>query len=276
MDGSSPWTAVGAIATSVAAFVTAVSAVIIALQTRATRKAAEAGEKTAKLAAESLDISRRQQSNTHFLVLEAVKSRIDANLPRITVTTKSQMKWPPLEPSDFGDAQPWRSPDPYRMPRDAQSRLLVRVPVSIANDGPKTVSVAMSPGLVSGREVQTEAILKPGTALAGEFEVNHSISEWVAIWEERERERNGGPETTFTVTYIDPADTGAIEHHRVVFGGTILVPVTNETGAWELLPGPHARVGDVCGIGWSAQPTKRRYFLSRTNNLELPEIELEA
>lgn len=270
------WTAFGAIATAVAAIVTAGTAVFIALQTHATRKAAEAGERTAHVASEALEIARKEQGHTYFLALEALKSRIDSALPKITLTTSKDISWPPLVPSSYGEPQPHVSEGPFRLPRDGKARLLVRVPVTIVNDGPRTVSLSLTPEFHRGGKRDNTVVLNPGVSVSGFFEVQHSVREWVDIWETRDRERTGGPETRFEVIYIDPADTGVIEYHRIAFGGSILQPVPNELGAWDVIADPHATNGRAGSVGWSVQPTLRRYFLSRSKNLELPEIALEA
>ena len=269
------WTAFGAIATAAAAIVTAATAVFIALQTRATRKAAEAGERTAEVATESLEIARKEQGHTYFLALEALKSRIDSSLPKITLTTSKDISWPPLVPSNYGEPQPHVSEEPFRLPRDGSARLLVRVPVTIVNDGPRTVSLSLTPEFHRGGKRNNAVVLNPGASVSGFFEVQHSVQEWVEIWEVRDRERTGGPETRFEVTYVDPADTGVVEYHHITFGGSILRPVPDEQGAWVVIADPHAMNGEAGSIGWNVQPTVRRYFLSRSKNLELPEIALE-
>ena len=122
----------------------------------------------------------------------------------------------------------------------------------------------------------TTSSLEPGQKLDGwYFEIGRSVAEWAAIYEQRS---TGAPgeEFLFQVIYVDNLDTGVIEYHEVLFGGTLLTPIPNETGAWTLINYPDTPPGDPGGIGWQAQPTKRRYFLSRTRGIELPEIDLEA
>lgn len=268
------WTEVGAIATSAAAAVTAVSAVIIMFQTRATRKAAEAGESTAQAATASLELSRIQQRQTMFMMQESIKMRIDSAMPQISVTTHSAIEWPPLVPSDYGQAQPYKSTGPFRMPKDKDQRLLLRVPVAIYNDSGKTVSLTFNrPLRQNNDEARTDLVLRPDAVfINASFEVNKSVGDWVAIYQEREKTRAGGPQEIFDARYFDSNDTGAIETFRIVFEGSILKPLESEDGAWilaETIYGKH----DPTSIGWSVQPVKRRYYLSRSGNLELPEIE---
>jgi hypothetical protein len=247
--------------------------------------AAEAGERTATAATDSLELARAEQRQTRFLALEAVKTRIDASMPRITVTTDPTVMWPPLVPSDFGAQQPVPvAAEPYRRPRDDGKPLMVRVGMSIKNDGPKAVRVTFSQELFKGAGVDRkglkEAVLEPGLRVSDlYFEFSRNVGEWADIYEERDRTRAGGPEYLFYVMYIDPADNGAIDYFNVVVQGTILRPVRNEHGAWVLINDP-AQPRDPSGegigaIGAVVQPTKRRYFFSRTANQELPDVALE-
>ena len=273
MPGSEFWTAFAAIAAGAAAIVTAATMVFIARQTAATKRSAEASEKTAKAAIDGLVLARKEQSRAQFLAIEAVKTRIDAKMPQILVTSEN-LRWPPFVAQSFGDAQPWTSSEPFRMPRDKDERLLVRVDISIENDGPKTVNVSFTPLLtISG--LQTSARLEVGQALSGTFDAEWSVQQWVDAWNEREATRGGGPVHLFQVTYVDPGDTGAVDHYDVFVQGTILRPVPNEDGAWSLIDFPRVPIGDVGNIAASSQPYTRKYWLSRIREVELPEIPLD-
>jgi hypothetical protein len=273
MYGSDFWTAFAAIAAGVAALVTAATVVFIARQTAATKRSAEASEKTAKAAIDGLVLAGKEQSRAQFLAIEAVKTRIDANMPQILVTPED-LRWPPLLAQSLGDAQPYESPEPFRMPRDKDQRLLVRVDISIKNDGPRTVDVTLTPLLTISGLVKA-ARLEVGQTLSGTFDAEWSVQQWVEAWKERDATRGGGPLHLFQVMYVNPGDTGAVDHYDVVVQGTVLRPVPTEEGAWALIDFPRVPIGDVGNIAASAQPYTRRYWLSRLRGIELPEIPLD-
>ncbi|BAS09298.1 hypothetical protein AHiyo4_27200 [Arthrobacter sp. Hiyo4] len=90
--GDWDWAALGTIATALAAVVTAITVVFVARQTSATRKAAEEAERSADAANKALDyaqtqldFSRQQHLQSLYMTAEAVKSRIDAEMPRLVL-----------------------------------------------------------------------------------------------------------------------------------------------------------------------------------------------
>jgi dihydroorotate dehydrogenase len=96
-------------ATAFAALAAGVSAIIIAFQTgataraatataesaRETGRAADATEATVRAATRSLELAQVQQKQTLYMVSEAVKSRIDASMPRFRVLIDDDIEWPP-------------------------------------------------------------------------------------------------------------------------------------------------------------------------------------
>jgi hypothetical protein len=153
--------------------------------------------------------------------------------------------------------------------------------VSLSFVSDTTVDVGFSQPLFrddeDGRRIplQSEIQLAPRQS-AGEvyLDVERSIAEWVDIYEERERTRGSGQEYEFIATYISPFDTGAIDCHRIVVGGTILEPVPDEDGGWRLIgnPNPNLLAGAIGSTGWQTMPTTRTYYLSRTQGIELPAV----
>jgi hypothetical protein len=279
MDAAS-W---GALATGAGSLVSAGALVFIWRQTRATREAAEATTAQAEIAAKALAVAERDHAQSQFLAIEAVKARIDSQMPRVLLSVENRVTWPPLEPSAFylGAPQPHASAEPFRMPRDANKRLILRVYLSLTNESDTTVDIRLSRALYRDDEQEQRVALPLEIQLAsrqsaGEvyLDVERSVAEWVAIYDERDRTGGGGQEYEFIATYISPLDTGAIDRHRVLIGGTVLEPVSDQVGAWQLIgkPNPSVLTGAIGSVGWHTLPTTRNYYLSRAMDMQLPDV----
>lgn len=287
MDSES-WTVVGAVATAAAAVATIISAVIIAFQTRATARAAaataesaretgraaDATEATVIAATKSLELAESQRRQTLFMVSEAVKTRIDASMPRFRVLADDDIEWPPLLPSSFADADPLPLPldHEFILPRDQNLRVLIRIDITVINDGPQAAHFRFSETLTNGEESIRETVLSPGQSLNGYlYQVERTVQEWIDIY----RERRGGKsiEHQITVTSVSPMDTGAFDTARVACGGCILEPVPSMEGHWRILA-DHKGSEDSLGTGTG--PIERKYYLSRTANKVLPDVEWES
>jgi hypothetical protein len=274
------WTAIAALATCVAAITTAVTIIFIAKQTSATRRAAEAADTSVKVATDALALASKEHQQTRFLTLESIRGRIDAAMPQLTVS-EVRLDWPPLVPSSFGEAQPYSPAAPYRLPRQAPERLMVRAYFTLSNDDSRTVTLTFSQPVYQStstdREVFDQVTLAPGKSLREHyFEVDRSVGEWVDIWNERNETRAGGPEQRFYAMYTAPADTGAVDYYNIVVAGTLVEPVPDETGAWRVIAngGPSA-TGAIGAIVAVPQTNTRVYWLSRERGLQLPPIDLD-
>lgn len=286
--GNDFWTMFAAVATAVAALATAASAIIIAFQTRATAKAAaataeaaretgraaDATEATVRLAIKSLELAQVQQRQTLFMVSEAVKTRIDASMPRFRVLADDDIEWPPLIPSSFADADPTPLPlnHEFILPRDKDLRVLIRLDITVINDGPGAAHFRFNEQLTNGEEPIRETVLSPGQSLSGYlYQVERTVQEWIDIYHQR---RSGTSiEHELTVTSVSPMDTGAFDTASVAFAGCILEPVPTMDGHWRILSDPK---DSEDGLGTGSGPIQRRYYLSRRDNKLLPDYDWES
>lgn len=166
-------------------------AVVVAWQSWETRRSAEASERAVDAAEravaaadEGLDLSRQQ-------VAEAVRTRIDAATPVITVSAPAEPEWPPLEPSGYlgGEPQPIRQgmePRTWHMPRDRAQEITVRTPVSIKNCSDVMVTVGvdeLTDG--AGQRAGHSLDLASGEQRDLYFAFTRTIEAWVAIYQQR-------------------------------------------------------------------------------------------
>jgi hypothetical protein len=268
------WTAIGSLATGLAAIVTAITAVFIYFQTKETAKATSAGQHSAEAANKALALTRSQQRQTLFIAAETLKSRIDATMPSVRVIADESIIWEPQFPGEYRDSPNWTVPYglEFNLPADGKRPILIQVSVSILNEGPGMAHLRFNHPITNGDETIRKADLPQGQGLNEyTYSVQLSLDEWAEIYLER---RQGGENRRFSfeVTTVHPMDTGALDLTRVGFAGTIVEPVPDKTGVWRLLVTPSTS-DDFPRVG--TEPTVRTYFVSRVCGRRLPDYPLE-
>lgn len=242
---------------------------VVAWQSCETRRSANASEKAVTAATDALTLTREQAA-------EAVRARIDAAMPRITVTAPDEPEWPPLEPSGYvgGEPQPLTfglDGSPMHMPHDKARMITVRVGVLVINESDVHV-VVDCPGLVDKTLAPFGQVrLEPHEILRGAwFAVTHSLEEWIAIYHARAAGTPPLP-TSGRVGYLDPADTGAGDSWVIAIDGCPIEPVEDRDGMWRVVGAPLRLSGRPGAMGVGPILRERRYYLSKSRNQPLPE-----
>ncbi|MFC7596414.1 hypothetical protein ACFQU3_13935 [Terrabacter sp. GCM10028922] len=247
-----------AVATALSAIGSCAAAIVVAAQTYFTRRAVE------ETAAATI-VSKRMMG-------EAVKARLDARAPHITVTRAQDILWPPYEPSDFGEAQPLPPGHEYHLPRDGSSRIQARLHLSITNHASWPVTLLLEGIVPAGWNEQkappAAAEVSPNASEDFFALATRTVAEWVMIAEGR-RAGDPGPETAASVTYVEDDDEAVMDRWDVLIGGTPLTPVPQQDGLWRLSDGPRSDLSGHSAIDGLVQIKRREYFLSRRNNLKL-------
>lgn len=253
----------------VAAAAAAAAAVVVAWQAWETRRAAQASRDAVVTANAALELSRQQAA-------EAVRARIDAATPRISVVLPGEPTWPPLEPSMYfgGHPQPLPvgvTPDPMRMPRDKAKQILVRTRVTIINESDSLVKVDVD-SLTddAGAVVASPVSLDPASNLEAWFAVTRSLEQWIEVYRARQTGQSGVA-AFGTVNYMDLADTGVADRWELELSGTPVEPVADMDGSWQLINAPDHLSGRPGAIGLGVPFRKRVYYLSKTKNERLPD-----
>ncbi|MEV0789399.1 hypothetical protein [Kribbella sp. NPDC050459] len=262
------------------------AAVLVGWQSWETRKSAHAAADAAttansaiELSRSALEVARTEEGHTRRLIVEAIKTRIDANAHPLSVFINHSAEWPPLEPSiSGGQANPLPTDRIYRLPKDGGELILVRFGFRINNLGGHSVTVNINDAWIGddgtgGNQTVAagEQCVLPNSALDGFFEIQRTVSEWVEI-ARRRQDGHPGEETTWTVTLSDDSETGAIDRFELVAGGTPLVKVENEEGGWRLSPGQYKDYARSSPVMAAVElPRKRDYYLSRSKGLLLDE-----
>lgn len=264
MNDASNWVAAGAAA--IAAGVVAWQALETRRSAQASEKAVNAAERAVVAANEGLELSRRQ-------VGEAVRARIDANTPTITVRSPDEPSWPPLEPSQYQGGEPQPLPigpmtDPMLMPRDRGRFIMVVTPVEIINESDRHVTVETGEMIdAKGAPLPASNRLAPDEHLEARFAITRTLEAWIDVYREREAGRSGAGAVGW-VRYGDPADTGAIDRWEVVLSGCPVDQV-REVSGWRLIVAPGHMSGQPGAMGVGPVLRERVYYLSKLRDERL-------
>ncbi|WP_213284351.1 hypothetical protein [Cellulomonas hominis] len=255
----------------VAAGAAIAAAGVVVWQSWETRRSAQASERAVATANQALELSRQQAA-------EAVRARIDAATPAISVFVEPEVDWPPLEPSLYlgGEPNPIRSglrDEPMHTPRDQDRRIMVRAWVEIRNDSDRHVRLEVY-GLLAPDGVTplpSPLDLKPRGYANGWCAATHTLMEWIEIYQARAQPAPGytSDEVVGSVHHLDPADTGANDRWDLIVSGTIVEPVADLNGAWTVIGQAGRNSGDAGSIRTGMALRRRRYYLSKSRNHEL-------
>jgi hypothetical protein len=262
--------------------VTTLAAVIVAWQSFETRRSANAAQRALTVANESvglnrssLELTRKEESNTRILITEAVRTRIDSASPRMTLTLDEAPVWPPFEPLVASNDEPQLLTPiakVFRMPRDKDERLIVRQFFLLRNDSAQAMSITMPRWRPLGPNSRWQSgvhQLPPGSSSRGMFDFEESISYWVEKVNYAQTGLTQVSEQIFTFQYNDNADCGVTDTIHIEMWGTPLWPVSGEDGAYQVVDSPTGTYDSYVGLSFITKPLIRTYWLSRSGSVEL-------
>jgi hypothetical protein len=263
-------------ADAVTVIVAALAAVFVAWQSYETRRSANGSLEAAKSANKGLELARQEERHSRTLIAEAIRSRIDAGTQSLTLIADDTPEWPPREPSIIGgEPNPIGTNHIYRMPRDQEERIVVRQGFNMLNQGPRLLKLGMGDWFEEDAEQATSRtkrsgtyVLRVGEVVFGHFEVERSLSEWVANAILRTK-GVPGQNGIFQISISDDADTGAIDHYEITVGGVPIEPVEGEDGGWRILATLRPYGAAFPSMTAVALPRQRNYYLSKIDNLPL-------
>lgn len=251
----------------VAAGATALSAIVIAWQAWQTRAAVKSSEANVEAAQQSVEVAQQSVKVATQALRESQLARLEAGVPRITVSTENWVETQnaivetPTEGAPHTTRQ-IKAEDQFKLPRDARRELYIRHAIIVRNDGPGAVTVAVGPFATA--EGGSSEVIVPGAEREYTLTIRKSIAEWIEVLEQGSVKTETNRQTRAVahrakVTYVGPRDADVTEVHEVVFTGSLLRPVKDAVGDWEV---------DV--IGWELDmlaevlPARRTYWRSRS------------
>ncbi|WP_396289290.1 hypothetical protein [Curtobacterium sp. KT1] len=283
---SSSWTD-PAVVVQIGASLVAIGAVIVVIvQAVYTRKALQEAGRSRETAEAALEVARAEHRNGTFLAIEAVRARISVNAPSAELhvdEVEDRLYSPSVSGSGFPEA--WTDGYVFHV-KEANMRLTVRAKVSLLNTGSKATRFVLYGALRTGVHRPDDAgvplllgtepgpedvLLEPGERHVGYFEVTRSLQEWIEVYDAR-ADGDPGPEAALEAYVDDGLDTGASYTFAVVIGGPALIPERpglRETWLFAGLWDPKS--GHDAGIGFGTRPIVTRAWLSKTNNIAVPD-----
>ncbi len=248
-----------AVATGASALATTAAAIVVARQTIWTRRAVEVAE-------EGTVLSRT-------MAVEATKTRLDVRAARISVTTNGPVLWPPFQPSSFGKANQLEVGHEYILPRDAQSRVMLRLFLEVTNHEDYPVTITLNELRHAEEEARTslpsEWTIPKGSTENFRFDTSRTVAEWVAIHRGAHGEGIGAPEFQATVRHSDPYDDGVIDSWLIIVAGFPVVPVVDKESHWEIAPERRPDIPSLPSAVGLVRPMTRRYYVSKSQNTPL-------
>jgi hypothetical protein len=252
----------------VAAIATSVSAIVVGFQAWFTRRSVVD-------TAAALELARQEFARGEDLRVQAERSRIDAEMPRLTVimgtgfTDPREPGWVAalVETTGHYETSPALA-RVYVMPRDAETRIDISLQVTVLNDGPRSAALFVSDRLNDDKPDRS-IVLGLGETSRFEVTVRRSLRRWIELGVPYIDASGAAPidESAFELSYTFPGDAGAIENHSVIVGGSIVEREPGNDAGWRVLPfKPEGRYGQV---GGGAQPFTRRYRVSRLSEQRL-------
>jgi hypothetical protein len=260
--------------TAAAALATAGTAILIWRQV-------VAGNKAVDVANRALKATQRQHAQSLYTTTETIKARIDANMPKITVTLPRGVRWPPenQSPAVSTTLERVSFTEEFKTNEHMSLRFIVSVLVKVHNEGEKTTEVAFNGSfyhfatalggdLVPNLQAPVQTFtLKPNEDVMGFFVTDWQMHQWVKILEQRER-RETQDVNWLDIMYGDSLDTGAHDTQRIILSGTILLRVHDSRERFVIPPS--------ATVTASVQPTTRKYWLSRQAAQPLPEYSWDS
>ncbi|GAB3753637.1 hypothetical protein [Microlunatus parietis] len=194
------------------------------------RRSTKIAESAAAKAGEALNLARTEQATSRNLVAEAIKTRIDAQAPTITIVPHDEMRV--VNDLDL----------PVRFPRTDDKPLHVAVGFSVINDG--TATVILRRRTVPAGTTETDAtVLAPGQRTFVAVEVSRPLDEWRAVADakitgdaddEEFRAGHGFDRDARVIFFCATAgDDGAADEYPFRLLGSPLQPITGDPGAYH-------------------------------------------
>jgi hypothetical protein len=288
------WTMFSAIATAVSAVATAISAVVIAVQAVQTKRSveeakrsADASERAVSAANEALQITRQQAKHSEIMAAEAIRSRMEAQGPAVTVSFSDVDGAGRPAPYGFaigaspeGDAFQQIEPGHvFWETRDDDQWLFAVVRTAFTNSGPHPVTISTHTLMrqwandqlsLTRRHMHLEGGESTSRTDGGFLLVGARVSQWVSVIRQGRAEHQVGGSTAWWTEITGESGVQITQDLKIM--GTLLES-GDQKGEWRLRGfGPDVNYPS----SFVVEPQKRHYFVgvdSSGKRHKLPPIE---
>ncbi len=217
--------------------------------------------------------------STELSIVDGRKTRIDSDMPRLTVVVLHQSEYgfdPSIHPDDrwqenadgdIDDLARYPEGTTFVLPRDAGLLIATSVVLEIHNDGPRRAKVWVDCNFdqyagINGRE---ELVVNVNETRRLVVRRIMTLEEWIEF---AKVHLDGPTESRPTssvdlamVTYVYAGDMGAIERHRIEQGGAMLVRDPENAAGWKIA-GLTGNYANYPTMNATVHPFERVYYSS--------------
>jgi hypothetical protein len=206
-------------------------------------------------------LSQRTLAVSNSLAIDAARSRLDQDAPRIDVYVE-QVSFLPADPGDLPGAR-------WHLPADAARLLRVQAQVRVVNlMNDRTIHLKVKGLQDAHTRLDTEVLLVPAAKLSYYLTATFTLSQWVENWQSH---RAGTPLPNVAEGCViagDDRDEGVVDTWPLHLAAWPIQLAEDPDGSWQFNPG-------LAGNDWfriAIRPLRERsYWISQRRNVPLPE-----
>ena len=206
-------------------------------------------------------LSQRTLEVSNALAIDAARSRLDQDAPRIDVYVE-QVSFLPADPGDLPGAG-------WQLPADAARLLRVQAQVRVVNlMNDRTIHLKVKGLHDAHARPDAEVLLVPAAKLSYYLTATFTLSQWAENWESH---RAGTPLPNVVAGSViagDDRDEGVVDTWPLHLAAWPVQPAEGSDGSWQQTTG-------MAGTDWfqiAIRPLRERsYWISQRRNLPMPE-----
>jgi hypothetical protein len=206
-------------------------------------------------------LSQRTLEVSNALAIDAARSRLDQDAPRIDVYVE-QVSFLPADPGDLPGAR-------WNLPADASRLLRVQAQVTVVNlMNDRTIHLKVKGLQDAHMRPDVEVLLVPAAKLSYYLTATFTLSQWAENWESH---RAGTPLPNVVAGSViagDDRDEGVVDTWPLHLAAWPIQPAEGSDGSWQQAAG-------MAGDDWfriAIRPLRERsYWISQRRNIPMPE-----
>jgi hypothetical protein len=206
-------------------------------------------------------LSQRTLEVSNALAIDAARSRLDQDAPRIDVYVE-QVSFLPADPGDMPGAR-------WKLPADATRLLRVQAQVRVVNlMNDRTIHLKVKGLQDAHMRPDVEVLLVPAAKLSYYLTATFTLTQWAENWESHQAGTVLPNVVEGCVTAGDDRDEGVVDTWPLHLAAWPIQPAEDSDGSWQQAAG-------MAGNDWfqiAIRPLRERsYWISQRRNIPMPE-----
>jgi len=206
-------------------------------------------------------LSQRTLEVSNALAIDAARSRLDQDAPRIDVYVE-QVSFLPADPGDMPGAR-------WKLPADATRLLRVQAQVRVVNlMNDRTIHLKVKGLHDAHTRPDVEVLLVPAAKLSYYLTATFTLSQWAENWESHQAGTVLPNVVDGCVIAGDDRDEGVVDTWPLHLAAWPIQPAEDSDGSWQQAAG-------MAGNDWfqiAIRPLRERsYWISQRRNIPMPE-----